>query len=255
MIGLIAPGLLLCAAGCASEHYAGIRLDPGSAPADIQALARAARGGDKQAQLALGERYERGDGVPRDADIAADLYRSAATDSGGTRMIFVPRGAGGVTAVPVNTGAAVPGLEEARVRLTAMPAGGATPSAADTQTTRRTEPPPSRRRVHGRLYLLGPSDACTTRRAVIQTVSAFRITNCVAQRYRLEPNSGGLVELVDLALTTDDDAIRSLPIPSRLFDALLGIDAPEGATGTISYDTAGIGREQINILRAFVEGR
>lgn len=244
--------LILCGlAGCAADRFAGVDLRPGGAPADVQALARSARGGDKQAQFGLAERLERGVGVPRDIDAARQLYRAAATTSGGTRMIFVPTGSGVISAVPVSTGATVPGLEEAKAKVAEAPAMMQRHTRAFASTQQR---PPSRKRSIGHLLALGPSSACTTHRAAIAAASAFRIATCTAQRYRFKLRSGPAVELVDLALTTDDnDAIETLPIPFGLFDALeLGIDGPRGATGTVTYDVAGAA-DLIFILRSFSE--
>ena len=125
--GLLAVIVAACAAcgvgGCAAREYAGIPLTPGSAPVDLQALAMRARLGDKQAQFDLGERYENGAGVARDDTRARDLYQSAAQESGGTRMVYVPgtRGRRGTT-IPFYLGPKTAGLERARQHLAALAA-------------------------------------------------------------------------------------------------------------------------------------
>lgn len=117
---------LLCAplllAGCASNGYAGISLAPGAADSELQALARQAEAGDKQAQLDLGIRFEEGRGVPQSIARAEWLYLQAAADSGGTRPVYVPASGRGARAssVPTNMGPAARGLPEARERLSAL---------------------------------------------------------------------------------------------------------------------------------------
>lgn len=113
---------VIATAGCAApSSYAGIGLQPGAAPAEVQDLARRARAGDKLAQLHLAIRFEDGQGVERDPSRAIALYKRAAADTGGTQMMYVPSGRGGsVSAVPVSKGPASPGLPEARARLNAL---------------------------------------------------------------------------------------------------------------------------------------
>lgn len=123
--------LAFAAAGCVSRSYAGINLRPGKAPPAMQELARRASGGDKLARFALGERYECGEGVKQDPDQAAALYRAAAAARGGTHMMFVPQQGGAVSAVPVNTGAAVPGLPAARAKLAGIALAGSHAPAND----------------------------------------------------------------------------------------------------------------------------
>jgi hypothetical protein len=104
--------------GCISTtRYAGLDLaSPALAP-DIAALARAAHGSDKQAQLALGIRFENGDGVPRNSCQALMLYQQAATKAMSQTMVYVP----GVPAIGtkpsvqrVTYGSRQQGLPEAR---------------------------------------------------------------------------------------------------------------------------------------------
>lgn len=85
----------------------------------LSTLASAAQGGDKQAQLELGIRFEEGRGVTRDMKIARKLYAKAASDSGGTIWVYSPpvgNGTKGRT-IPVNTGPKRVGLVEAKLRL------------------------------------------------------------------------------------------------------------------------------------------
>ncbi len=121
----IAPvaALALLASACAapSQHY-GIALAPGAALPELQNLARRAAAGDKHAQLDLGIRYEEGNGVPRDLKRAKQLYRLAATPSGGTMYVYTPpvRKGGKGMVTPMNMGPRIEGLEEAKRRLQSM---------------------------------------------------------------------------------------------------------------------------------------
>jgi hypothetical protein len=120
--GLVAA-LVLCAplvlSGCTSSSYLGIPFAAGAADADLQALARRAQAGDKHAQLELGVRYEEGRGVSADLHRAEQLYRMAASDSGGTTYVYSPpvgkHGRGRV--IPVTQQIRRAGLPEARTRL------------------------------------------------------------------------------------------------------------------------------------------
>ena len=119
-VALLCAPLLLTA--CASTSYMGVPLTAGAADAELQSLARRAQAGDKQAQLELGIRYEEGIGVPVDLRRAERLYRAAASDSGGTQMVYIPasREGGRAASVPINSGPAVQGLPAARARLFAL---------------------------------------------------------------------------------------------------------------------------------------
>jgi len=112
--------LAAVSSGCATNSYMGIALAPGAAPAGLQQLARRAQGGDKQAQLALGIRYEEGDGVAPDRRQAMTLYRLAARASGGTLWVYAPSPGNGAPArvIPVDGGQRQAGLSEAKLRLT-----------------------------------------------------------------------------------------------------------------------------------------
>jgi hypothetical protein len=107
--------------GCAANGYAGIPFAAGAADPELQALARAAQGGDKRAHLELGIRYEEARGVPLDLARAERLYRLAARDTGGRVWTHSP----GVKSVPgspmlANLGPRQPGLREARQRLSRL---------------------------------------------------------------------------------------------------------------------------------------
>lgn len=132
--------LALCAlSGCASNSYMGIPLSQPTASedqAELQALAKRARAGDRYAQLELGIAFEEGRGVARDLRKAEKLYRLAATGSGGTMWVYSPpvrSGASGQV-LPVDRGAVQPGLPEAATRLAALRAANF--SGASTETER-----------------------------------------------------------------------------------------------------------------------
>lgn len=121
---VVAAVTLLASAGCASSSYMGISLNPGEAAPELQSLARRAKGGDKQARLDLGIRFEEGKGVPKNKVQAIKLYRQAAADSGGTMWVYSPpvrKGDRG-TVIPIDRGAIRGGLVEAKARLSALQA-------------------------------------------------------------------------------------------------------------------------------------
>jgi hypothetical protein len=114
---------LFGAQGCASPaSYMGISLVSTEADPELQRQAYLAKGGDKQALLALGIRFEKGLGVARDLDKARKLYRQAAADSGGTIWVYSPPVGNGTSGrvIPVNAGARQIGLIEAKRRLEAL---------------------------------------------------------------------------------------------------------------------------------------
>jgi hypothetical protein len=107
-------------AGCAHRSNCTAIVNYAAAPP--VALECAAASGDKSAQLALGIRYEMGDGVPRDLERAEQLYaRAARTD---TRPSYVYSPAVGKErfgrVIPVSPAGARPGLPEARRRFEAL---------------------------------------------------------------------------------------------------------------------------------------
>ena len=69
--------LLVIVAVAGLAACAGVSLD-GPPPRPAESVAAMAEAGDADAQVALGMMYEAGDGVPRDLDLAAGLYRLAA---------------------------------------------------------------------------------------------------------------------------------------------------------------------------------
>ena len=75
---------LTALAGCSgtADRYQGISLSADHVDPELRALARLAAAGHKRAQLALGIRFETGDGVPLDLRRAERLYRMAATTTG-----------------------------------------------------------------------------------------------------------------------------------------------------------------------------
>jgi len=104
--------VLLCASGCVSED--GVELDV--VPSHL--LERSARSGDKQAQLALGIRYELGLGVPRDLGRATELYRSAAAPTSREQFVYSPSTRAGTAGRVIRLdGVTEPGLPEAALRL------------------------------------------------------------------------------------------------------------------------------------------
>ena len=119
LLALAAP---LTLAACTPTTYAGISLKPGAADPELQSLASRAQAGDKHAQLELGIRYEEGRGVSYDLERAEQLYRFAAADNLGTRLVYIPAPSptGRSAIIPINGGVFSPGLPAARARLVEM---------------------------------------------------------------------------------------------------------------------------------------
>jgi hypothetical protein len=105
---------------CATpQTYLGIPMrGPGSSP-EIQMLSARASRGDKRAQYDLGLLFETGDGVPKSRTKAINLYRKAASDSGGTTWIYSsPLGKGTKgRVVSRQQGSRQVGLRAAKLRL------------------------------------------------------------------------------------------------------------------------------------------
>ncbi|WP_143084890.1 SEL1-like repeat protein [Novosphingobium sp. CF614] len=99
--------------------YMGIPLFAGQVAPELQQLAARARAGDKQAQLDLGIAFEEGHGVEQDLGKARDLYRLAASDSGGPVWVYVPSVGNGTKGrvMQVDRGPKMSGLAEAKARL------------------------------------------------------------------------------------------------------------------------------------------
>ncbi len=117
---LFVIGAMASACASTASPYYGIDLsavyaDASTETAQIQALARRAKAGEKQAQLALGIRFEEGEGVPRDLEAARALYSQAAEDTQLKHTAFISDG-GATRAETVYTGVEK-GLEEAADRL------------------------------------------------------------------------------------------------------------------------------------------
>lgn len=118
LVHALMVGSMAVVTACAQlARYGGIDLRPGRAAGDLQELARAAQAGDKQAQYALGQRYEAGVGGPRDQPRAIALYTLAARDSGGPLQIYSPAVGSSPGRVERIDRPIVPGLPEARARL------------------------------------------------------------------------------------------------------------------------------------------
>jgi len=127
--GVFAAAFGMClihgASGCISSEYAGIPLGPRAAAPELRQLAQRARTGDKQAQLALGIRFEEGNGVAQDRDRAIALYRQASSNSGGTIWVYSPAVGNGTRGriIPIDRGPAQVGLPEAKARLLLLRTG------------------------------------------------------------------------------------------------------------------------------------
>ena len=113
-------GMILAAAGLAGcAHSSDCAAIGNYAAASPPALECAAASDDKFAQLALGIRYETGDGVPRDLRRAERLYARAARDEPRSRYVYsAPVGNERYgRLIPISDGTAAPGLAEAQERL------------------------------------------------------------------------------------------------------------------------------------------
>jgi hypothetical protein len=113
---LLSTVLVIGTSGCASNSYMGISLAPGAADAVVQALAVKAQGGDKQAQLDLGIRLFRGEGVAADMRRACGLFRMAVSDTVGPLWLYTPSPGGGEPAqvLPIPNKTPASGLKSAR---------------------------------------------------------------------------------------------------------------------------------------------
>ncbi len=92
MLCLTATAMACLLGACTSnpDSFQGITLGAEQADNPLRALARRAAAGDKRAQLALGVRFETGDGIPVDLDRAERLYRMAAITSGDEQTVYYP---------------------------------------------------------------------------------------------------------------------------------------------------------------------
>lgn len=87
-VAAAALGAALAACNAGPERYQGISLSADTVDEEVRAIARLAAAGDKRAQLALGIRFETGDGVPVDLRRAERLYRLAATTTGARDVYY-----------------------------------------------------------------------------------------------------------------------------------------------------------------------
>lgn len=121
-LAILGCAVTMLSACAAPSSYMGIALNLGATDAVLQQQARLAVNGDKQAQLDLGIRFEEGLGVERDLSKAKQLYRQAASDSGGTVWVYSPPVGNGTSGrvIPVNSGVRKRGIAEAIRRLDAI---------------------------------------------------------------------------------------------------------------------------------------
>lgn len=84
-----APLCVLASCNTTPDRYQGISLAADNGDEALRALAGRAAAGDKRAQLALGIRFETGDGVPLDLRRAERLYRMAAATTH-VRDVYFP---------------------------------------------------------------------------------------------------------------------------------------------------------------------
>jgi TPR repeat protein len=121
-LSLTVISFMLMITACSTNSYMGISVSPGRSDFKIQQLAILARNGDKSAQLELGVAFEEGRIVKKDIAKARELYRLAASDSGGPLWVYFPsagHGTAGHVAL-VEVAQKRQGLGEAKKRLQAM---------------------------------------------------------------------------------------------------------------------------------------
>lgn len=107
---------LLAACSSLEQTYAGVDMRPGASPREIQDLAGRAKGGDKEAQFELGERYEVGNGVPQDKRAAKKLFQAAAQDVGDLLAYSPPVGNSPARIITLRS-QRTPGLDKAKQKL------------------------------------------------------------------------------------------------------------------------------------------
>lgn len=173
-------------------------------------------------------------------------------------MMFVPQRNGSVSTVPVNSGALVPGLPEARAALAGL--------EADTRKTAPYQEPKTQsqsvtlKQARGTLEFIDVSSLCDQHLEAIQRVSDWHIAQCYSKQYRLTKKNGQSLDLVDLFLVTDDsDAIEDLPISFGLFDPLINSpsfdDDHARVPGAVSYFELVTDSGIYNIIISFSEGK
>lgn len=119
---VLLTALSCLAIGCSPAiRYVGVDLRPGRAPAELQALAYRAQGGDKRAQLALGTMFEEGRSVRRDLGRAARLYGNAA--EGRAVLVYSPPVGKDAYGTVLRVGDDGSGLPEAKRKLARLQRG------------------------------------------------------------------------------------------------------------------------------------
>ncbi len=107
--------------GCPWVDAAGTLMDVPCDLLPVSQLAGLAWATNRPAALELGIRFEEGRGVPRDIEKARKLYKIAATQTGGTLFVYMPKvGNTPGHVMPVETPIEY-GLPEAQRRLAALP--------------------------------------------------------------------------------------------------------------------------------------
>lgn len=183
--GLLALGASACgAAPLWAAQASATPTSPAAATpapaAQMEELTRRARAGDKRAQFELGERHERGDGVSRDRQRAIALYRAAAQDSGGTRMMFVPQPNGSVSAVPVASGTFVPELPQARQALQRL----ARPSSNRMKRITERQTPSLESELRDQVNAAGPDASSGDRHPAIRRIDGPFLFRAPTLRHR-----------------------------------------------------------------------
>lgn len=232
-----------------ATSYVGIPLR-GNIEPQLQVLASKASSGDKAAKLTLGIKFETGDGVEQNLRLARHLYLEAATDSGGTRILYVPaagRHSHGMS-VPFDTGKRNPGLIEARIRFESIdqeirkrerqdrnagtrsdrfsndfPVSESKPSillGAGDRTVpyaKQIQPPlrvGSRRTVKGRLNFVdmdgNDSRICRALAPAFKLEYQAKTVDCTAAVYSLRPDNGPPRTVYGLQITFDPERSQQL---------------------------------------------
>ena len=242
---------------------AALAADPkaNSASSKLRTLKRQAALGGKQAQLELGSRYERGDGVPRDLSRAARLFAAAGTNTSGSRMMFVPQRNGSVSAVPAAEGLAIPALPAAREQLLRLctdevvKAPSCSQVLGDRQQTSAVKDEEPEVVAQGKVMFLAQSDFCKVEKQTIRKRVPYNVASCSVNRYELA-SRGKRVVLYDLYIVIDDvDAIDGVPVPFCLFDRVetdLSLPNDKPVKGTAKYTKTKTSRGNANILTSFI---
>jgi hypothetical protein len=142
----------------------GIPLASGAADPELQALARRAQSGDKQAQLELGIRYEEGRGVRTDYELAERLYRTASGPSGPAFVYAPPARRGEAGRVLQMPGSSIPSsvAAEAEARIHRLARGAIERPAGSGEAELRLSEAPATRREPARLVEGPPEEIVPT---------------------------------------------------------------------------------------------